>query len=120
MNTQQKIFNVCTAPERNGRTDVITSVEWGVEFSRNGFTSLAYINTSLPTDDLSSFTPVTEVQKEQLLAWCMQVEAPILGQLSAAHERQLTEMERRSGTGEYTGSLAFVLDTLPGGNEVAL
>lgn len=118
MNLEYKIFGVTTAPQRNGRENVVVDVQWGIEFARNGFSTLAYLSTTLPCDDLAEFTPVEQLQKQQVLDWCLAVEQATIEQLRTIHDHQLTDMERRAGAVRYEGPLAFRLDAF--GNEVIL
>lgn len=112
MNIQYKIVQVDTHPEKQGHQNVVSGVQWLMVASRNGFESVAVVYSILPIDDLSQFTPVENLTKEQLLAWALAAEGgqDWVDRMMAHHDVCLASDEARAGTAPYTGPLSFTLD----------
>jgi hypothetical protein len=113
MNIQYKVVQIDTHPEKQGHQHVVSGVQWHMVATRNGFSSVALVYSILPIGDLSQFTPVEQLTKEQLLAWAIAAEGgqEWIDRMMAHHNVCLTSDEARAGTAQYTGPLAFELDT---------
>jgi hypothetical protein len=113
MNLAHKLYQISVHTEYQGYPNVVTVVRWGIIYSRDGFKSSAFIDTVLSLNELSNFTPIEQLQKEQIIAWCIEAQGGqgFLDRLAAYHAMQIEEQERRADTQVYTGHLVFPLDT---------
>jgi len=124
MNLAHKLYQISVHTEYQGQPDVVTVVRWGILYSRDGFESLAVIDTALPLGDLSNFTPIEQLQKEQIIAWCIEAQGGqgFLDRITVYHTMQIEEKKRRANTTTYEGVLGFAKDNSNTGSnsEVAL
>lgn len=124
MNLAHKLYQISVHTEYQGHPNVVTVVRWGILYSRDGFKSSAFIDTVLPLGELSSFTPIEQLQKEQIIAWCIEAQGGqgFLDRLATYHTMRIEEQERRANTTTYEGVLGFAKDNSNTGsdNEVAL
>lgn len=100
-----KLHEVQVYENKEGYANVVGLVRWAVEFQRGGFVSRAGIETLLDTSDLSGFTPIEQVTREQALAWALAAQGgeAFIEHLRPYHEADLDEQERRAGLSRYTG-----------------
>ncbi len=110
---EYKLVRIGVQPQVNGKTNVVAHAQWLLAASRNGFSSTSFVDTLLPLGDLSSFTPIEQLTKQQILDWCIAAEGgqAFIDSLVEHHERILTAEERRAGVELYMGPLAFELDS---------
>jgi hypothetical protein len=115
MNIQHKVVQIDTHPEKEGHQHVVSGVQWLMVATRSGFESVAVVHSILPIGDLSQFTPIEQLTKEQLIAWAIASQGgqEWVDSMMAHHDRCLAFDEARAGTVPYTGQLAFTLDTQP-------
>lgn len=114
MNTEYKLFGLGVHPEYAARSDVVAEVRWGIVSSRSGFSAQHFAQTLLPLGELSEFTPIDQLTKQQILDWAVAAEggAPYLQHILDYQNLDLTAQERAAGVVAYTGTLAFQLDPL--------
>jgi hypothetical protein len=119
MNSSYKVYEISVRPEYDAHANVVTVIRWGVVYSSDGFESAAFIDTALALGELSNFTPIEQLQKEQIIAWCIAAQGgqPFLDRLSEYHGMQIEDQKRRANTAVYDGPLAFPLDVLHGSGE---
>lgn len=112
----RKIYQLGVQPQIGEHTNVVAFVQWGLNFSRNGHESVAMVGTYLPLNDLSNFTLINNLTKDQIIDWCIAVEGgeQFINNLKQIHDRQLDVMERRAGVTKFDGILQFTLDGLDG------
>lgn len=115
MNITRKVIQIDTHPEKEGHQHVVSGVRWLMAATRSGFESVAVVYSVLPIDDLSQFTPIEQITKEQLLEWAIASQGgqEWVDSMMAHHDRCLALDEARAGTVPYTGQLAFALDPQP-------
>lgn len=113
MNIVYRVYKISVRAEFNSRHNVVSEVLWGVEFSEDNFKSLATVNTLLDLDDLSNFVPVEQLQKTQILDWCIAAHGgpQFLEQLALHHAEQINDQKRRVELEVYGGELSFSLDS---------
>lgn len=110
---EYKLVRIGVKPQVNDRTNVVAHAQWLLVASRSGFSSTTFVDTLLPLGDLSNFTPIEQLTKQQILDWCIAAEGgqAFIDSLVEHHERILTTEERRAGVELYMGPLAFELDS---------
>jgi hypothetical protein len=118
MNITHKLYQINVHTEYQGHPNVVTVVRWSILYSRDGFESLAFIDTVLPLGELSNFTPIEQLQKEQIIAWCIEAQGGqvFLDRLLEHHQMQIEEKKRRAGVVNYQGPLAFFLESIEDNN----
>lgn len=118
MNIEYKLAGVKVHPSKDGKSNVVAAVSWQMVASRNGHQSISVGETYLPLGDLSNFTPIEQLQKDQLLKWAFDAEGgeQFIQMLLDHHERTLTYEERQVGVEPYLGPLAFELDNVKNQN----
>ena len=112
MNLEYKLTRIGVHPQVGDKANVVAHAQWLLVATRNGFTSTSFVDTLLPLGDLSNFTPVDQLTKQQNLDWCIAAEGGevFIDSLVAHHNRSITADERRAGVEMYVGPLAFPLD----------
>lgn len=112
MNLEYKLTRIGVRPQVGDKANVVAHAQWLLVATRNGFTSASFVDTLLPLGDLSNFTPVDQLTKQQILDWCVAAEGGqvFIDSLVDHHNRVITADERRSGVELYMGPLAFMLD----------
>lgn len=112
MNITRKLFGVAATPQSGQHSDVVTRVRWGLEFERGGFTSLAFIETFLSIADLSSFTPVEQLTKEQIIQWAFDAQNgdQIIAEQWNHHDSMISYAALQASVVEYQG---IPLDSAP-------
>jgi hypothetical protein len=115
MNITPYIYRVGVRSKHQGQQNVVAEVFWALLFEDEGFESLASTHTLLEIKDLSSFTPIEQLTKEQIVAWCVEAQGgqPYLDNLTTYHTFQVEFQKRRAGIEEYEGELGFSLDGYP-------
>lgn len=88
MNLTFYISKVRTKPVVGGNTDVISVIEWVIEFSNEIGSSFASGETVLNTDNIQDFTPISAVNKDMLVKWFIDAEggSAFLDSLYRGHE----------------------------------
>ncbi len=70
MSTTWSIVNTEFLLSENGQTNVINCLHWQfVDSDDNGNQGRSYGTVSVPTDDLSNFTPYADVTEAEALQW---------------------------------------------------
>lgn len=112
MNITRKLFGVAVTLQSGQHSNVVTRVRWGLEFERGGFTSLAFIETFLNIADLSNFTPVEQLTKEQIIQWAFDTQNgdQIIAEQWAHHESMISYAALQASVVEYQG---IPLDSAP-------
>jgi hypothetical protein len=120
MNIQYKVVQIDTHPEKHGHQHVVSGVQWLMIATRSGFESISVAHSILPVDDLSQFTPVEQLTKEQLIAWAVASQGgqDWMDRMMEHHDMCLSMDEARAGTVPYTGQLSFALDAYPENNSL--
>ena len=118
MNINFKLIRINIHPERNGRTNVVATVQWMLIATRNGHESSSFVDSIIPIGGLSEFTPIDQLTKEQILEWSIAAQGgqSFINMLMQHHEMVISEAEARAGVEIYLGPLAFELDVMKNQN----
>jgi hypothetical protein len=103
MNITRKLYGVGVKPQVGTHSNVVARVHWGLEFERDGFTSVAFIETFLNTSALESFTPIEQLSKEQVLQWAYDAQDGdrLIAEQSFHHDLMLQYEANRVGVVPY-------------------
>lgn len=117
MNITRKLFEIGVKPQVGDLQNVVARVRWGLEFERGGFTSVAYIETLLDISDLSGFTPIDQLTKEQVIQWAYDAQNgdQIIADQTPHHDQVLTYEAMQASIVSYP---AFPTDAVPNTNAV--
>lgn len=105
MNITRKLFGVGVTPQSGERANVVTRVRWGLQFERDGFVSMAYIETFLDISELSNFKPIDELTKEQIIQWAFDKDNgdSIIATQWEHHDNTLRYEALQASVTEYNG-----------------
>ena len=111
---EYKLVRIGVQPQMQGQANVVAHAQWLLVASRNGFSSTSFVDTLLTLGNLSNFTPIEQLTKQQILDWCVAAEGgqAFIDSLAAHHEVILAAEERRAGVELYLGPLSFEMDVL--------
>jgi hypothetical protein len=103
-----KILSVKAEPHLNDKENVITYIFWAVKFELDGYSNRAIVETMINFDPTSTFIPVENLTKEQILSWAIAKQGgdEFLKQLEYHHTIQLQADRARKDLVDLT--LPFV------------
>jgi hypothetical protein len=114
MNISFKLFGAVAKPSLHGFENVISLIQWGIDFEQDGVHSVAYIETPLDTANIAdsqTFVPMEQLTKEQLLDFAKNAQGEQhIDTLTQAHAAQLVALIAAADTTPYQGPVVF--DTL--------
>ena len=63
------IDKVTTLPFFGGQYDVVSQIEWHMTAKAGAISTDYYAVTPIPTDDLTNFTPYSQLTNDDMVAW---------------------------------------------------
>lgn len=107
-----KLYEVGVLPTHGQLNNVVARVSWGVEYEQEGLCTHHSEVALLQLDDLSSFVPIEQLTKDQIIAWCIQSKGgeEYMQGLLGAHQHLLQEKIAQKNIVPYS---SFPVDEPP-------
>ncbi len=118
MNITYKLYEVGVLPNIGAHQNVVARVRWGIEYEDGGAVSSAAGESLLQIADLSNFTPIEQLTREQVLDWAFASHGgdSFLQELLTYHTQQVNYQKAQMGIVNYTNHFQF--DPSPGSQVV--
>lgn len=111
MNITRTLMAVFVYPEHAGRTNVVRTVHWNIEFEDGGMRSNAFIETNLNVDNLTNFIPANEIGNERVLQWAFDAQGgnAFLDIIRPYHEDQIAQKKELARQQFYTDGFTYAI-----------
>lgn len=111
MNISFKLFGAVAKPSLHGLENVISLIQWGIDFEQDGVHSVAYVETPLDTSNIANsqtFVPMEQLTKEQLLDFAKEAQGEqFVEAMQQVHAAQLVAMIAAADAIPYQGPVVF-------------